>query len=175
MSEEPMSKTPNKIHWREYILSCIWGPLLAAQIVLVLVFGKYNEAGFDVVMYLGWVVWVPSLVFGWMPMFVLKRKGGVKKGKSYVTTSVLVDSGIYSIVRHPQYTAGILWSLALILISQNWLVTVLGLVVIVLLYIDILKADKNEVEKFGDEYKRYMKKVPRTNFILGIIRLLRRK
>jgi protein-S-isoprenylcysteine O-methyltransferase Ste14 len=110
-----------------------------------------------------------------MPIIVLKRKGGVEKGKSYVATSVLVDSGLYSIVRHPQYTAGILWSLALILVSQNWLISAMGLVVIVLLYLDFLKADKHEVEKFGDEYKRYMKKVTRMNFILGIIWLLRQK
>ena len=170
-----MRKTQNKSHWREYILSCIWGPLLAAQIILVFVFGKYNEAGLDVVSYLGWAVWALSVVFGWMPIIALKRKGGVKKGKSYVATSVLVDSGLYSIVRHPQYTAGILWSLALILVSQNWLVAAMGFVVIVTLYLDILLADQHEIEKFGDAYKRYMKKVPRTNFILGIIRLLRRK
>jgi hypothetical protein len=53
VNEKPMSKTQNKSHWREYILSCIWGPLLAAQIILVFVFGKYNEAGLDVVTYLG--------------------------------------------------------------------------------------------------------------------------
>jgi protein-S-isoprenylcysteine O-methyltransferase Ste14 len=169
-----MSKIQKISHWREYVLTCIWGPLLVAQNLMVLVFGKYNKAGFDVVMYVGWVVWAISVVFGWMPIFVLKRKGGVKKGKSYVATSVLVDSGLYSIVRHPQYTAGILWSLALILISQSWLVTAMGFVVILLLYLDILKADNYEVEKFGEEYIRYMKKVPRTNFILGIIRLLRR-
>lgn len=170
-----IGKKPKRSHWKEYILSCIWGPLLATQNVLVLVFGKINEAGMDVLMYLGWLVWAVSVVFGWLPILVLKRKGGVKKGKSYVDTSVLVDSGLYSIVRHPQYTAGILWSLALIFVSQNWLIAAMGLVVIVLLYLDILMADQHEIEKFGDEYKRYMKEVPRTNFILGIIRLLRRK
>ena len=147
---------------------------MIAQIILVFVLGKFNEAGINLLMYAGWVVWALSVVFGWMPILILKRKGGVKKGKSYVNTTVLVNSGFYSIVRHPQYTAGILFSLALILISQNWLIAAIGFVVIVLLYIDILKADKYEIEKFGDEYKRYMKKVPGTNFILGIIKLLRR-
>jgi len=160
-------------HWKKYILSCIWGFLLVAQIILAFVCGKFNEAGFDAIMYMGWVVWAISIVLGWMPIFVLKRKGGVTKGKSYVATTALVDTGLYSIVRHPQYTAGILFSLALILISQNWIVAAMGSVVILLLYIDIFMADKYEVKKFGDEYKRYMKKVPRTNFILGIIRLLR--
>ena len=126
------------------------------------------------VVYAGLAIWVISLVFGWMPIFVLKKKGGVTKGKSYVHTTTLVKSGLYSIVRHPQYAAGILFSLALVLISQTWLITVIGAVVIPLLYVDILKTDKYEVEKFGDEYKRYMKEVPRTNFILGIIRVLKR-
>jgi protein-S-isoprenylcysteine O-methyltransferase Ste14 len=167
-------RMPDKNHWKEYILSCVWGPLLITQIVLVLVFGKYNEAGMDVVMYLGWAVWAVSVVFGLLPILILKRKGGVKKGKSYVATSVIVDSGLYAVVRHPQYTAGILWSLALIFISQNGLVTALGVVVILLMYIDIMKADKHEIEKFGEEYISYMKKVPRTNFLLGIFRLLKR-
>ena len=162
-------------NWKNYILSCIWGLLLVAQIVLVLVFKKFNEDGSDVVMYIGWMVWAISVIFGWMPIFVLKRKGGVTKGKSYVRTTALVDTGLYSIVRHPQYTAGILFSLALILISQTWLIAAVGFVVIALLYIDIVMADKHEIEKFGEEYKRYMKKVPRTNFILGIIRLVGRR
>ena len=160
--------------WKKYILSCIWGPLLVVQIILVFVFGIVNRARLDKVVYVGLVIWAISVIFGWMPIFVLKRKGGVTKGKSYVHTTTIVKSGIYSIVRHPQYTAGILFSLALILISQSWLIAALGAVVMPLLYVDILKTDKYEVEKFGDEYKRYMKEVPRTNFILGIMRLFRR-
>ena len=160
--------------WKTYILTFIWVPFLIAQIVLVFVFGTVNKAGLNIVMYAGWIIWACSVVLGWLPIFVLKRKGGVAKGKSYVHTTSLVKTGIYAIVRHPQYTAGILFSLALILISQNWLIAVMGAVVIVLLYIDILMTDKYEIEKFGEEYKDYMKRVPRTNFLLGIIRLLRR-
>ena len=38
---------------------------------------------------------------------------------------------------------------------------------------DILMADKYEVEKFGDDYKSYIKKFTITNFLLGFIRVLR--
>lgn len=158
---------------KEYILSCIWSPLLVIQFLLVFIFGVYNEADLDPLMYAGWIIWAVSVIFGFLPIFVLKKAGGVEKGKSYVHTKTLVTSNIYSIVRHPQYTAGILLSLALILISQNWIITTMGVVVILLLYIDILWADKFEIEKFGDEYKEYMQEVPRTNFILGIIRILK--
>jgi protein-S-isoprenylcysteine O-methyltransferase Ste14 len=159
--------------WKMYILSCVWGPVLITQIILVFIFGIFNEAGLDVVMYVGWVIWAISVIFGFLPIFTFKRKGGVAKGKSYVHTTNLVVTGIYSIVRHPQYTAGILFSLALILMAQSWLILALGVVLIPLLYIDIVMADKHEIEKFGDDYKRYMERVPRTNFILGILRILR--
>lgn len=161
--------------WKMYVLSCIWGPLLVIQIILVFIFGIFNEAGFDELMYVGWMIWTISVIFGFLPIFTFKRKGGVAKGKSYVHTRTLVVTGIYSIVRHPQYTAGILFSLALILMAQSWLVLFLGIILIPLSYIDIVMADKYELEKFGDEYKRYMERVPRSNFLLGTIRLLIRR
>jgi protein-S-isoprenylcysteine O-methyltransferase Ste14 len=161
--------------WKMIILSYIWGPLLAVQLILVFAFGLYNKAGIDVVMWIGMGIWVLSAVLGWLPVLALKRKGGVPKGDSYVKTTVLVDTGLYSIVRHPQYTAGLLWSFALILISQTWIVAAIGAVVISSLYVDILIADKHELEKFGDDYRRYMQSVPRINFLLGILRLLRRR
>jgi protein-S-isoprenylcysteine O-methyltransferase Ste14 len=163
---------PSRKPFKMYLLPFIWGPVLVAQFIIVFFFGPYNKAGLDIVMHLGWVIWAISFIFGWLPIFIFKRRGGVPKRKSFVYTTILVESGLYSIVRHPQYTAGILFSLSLILISQSLIITTMGIVVISLLYVDILIADKHEVKKFGDEYKRYMKKVPRTNFILGIIRLL---
>ena len=41
----------------------------------------------------------------------------------------------------------------------------------VLNYFIALKADQELIEKFGDDYKRYMQEVPRMNFLLGLIRL----
>jgi len=161
--------------WRMHLLSWIWSPCLVAQIILVLFLGRYNEAGLDAVMWTGWAIWAISVVFGFMPIFQFKRKGGVPGGKSYVHTTKMVVTGLYAIVRHPQYTAGILFSLALILISQNWLVLLLGAVMIPILYIDILRADRYELEKFGEDYRYYMEQVPRANFILGIVRLLKRR
>ena len=160
---------------KRHILSFFWSPLLIAQIILVFVFGMVNETGLRVLQFAGYLTWVLSAIFGWLPIMIFKRKGGVAKGKSYVHTTALVDTGLYSIVRHPQYTAGILFSLALILISQTWLIGAIGLVVIVLQYIDIVMADKHLIRKFGGDYEAYMKRVPRSNFLLGIVRRIIRK
>jgi protein-S-isoprenylcysteine O-methyltransferase Ste14 len=158
--------------WKRYIQPVAWGAwtvLLVSQIILAFFF---NVEGIRALRHIGWIIWAVGAVFGWVPIFTFRRKGGVPKGKSYVKTTVLVDSGIYAVVRHPQYLAGILLSLALILITQHWLIMIIGAASIALNYIDILIADQDCIEKFGDDYKRYMERVPRTNFLLGFIRLL---
>jgi protein-S-isoprenylcysteine O-methyltransferase Ste14 len=146
--------------------------LMISQIVLG--FLLYNPSGLEALRNTGWIVIWISAIFGWLPISALKKRGRVPKGKSYVHTTVLVDTGIYSICRHPQYLAGILLGLALALIVQHWIVTALGLAVMVMLYRDMLDADKLGIKSFGDGYKRYMKRVPRANFLLGLARLLRK-
>ena len=130
----------------------------------------------QILAYVGVGLYVLSgLVFGGLPVIEFRRKGRVRKGKSFIHTTELVDTGIYSIVRHPQYVTFILWGIAGIFLFQHWIIILLGIPIIPLTYIDLIRADKDAVEKFGDDYKTYMKKVPRTNFLLGIIRRLQRR
>ncbi len=125
--------------------------------------------------YLGVGLYIFSgFIFGMLPIFEFRKKGEVKKGKSYIHTTKLVDTGIYSIVRHPQYITFILWGIAGMLLFQHWIIICLGIPVIPLMYIDLIHADEEGIKKFGDVYKQYMKKVPRANFMLGIIRVLLR-
>ena len=114
-------------------------------------------------------------IFGMLPVIEFRKKGGVKKGKSYIYTTKLVDTGIYSIVRHPQYVTFILWAIAGMLLFQHWIIILLGIPIIPLTYIDLIRADKDSIEKFGEDYKAYMKRVPRGNFLLGIIQLFRNR
>lgn len=166
------NSTPKQESWRSYVSSSIYGALTLAQLICFFFF--YNDAGYQVFRILGWILWLISSIFGILPIYIFRRSAGVAKGKSFVHTTVLVDTGLYGIVRHPQYLAGILLNLALLLVSQHWLSAVLGIPAMVLNYIDIQKADLHEIEKFGDAYRRYMDRVPQINFILGIIRLMQR-
>jgi protein-S-isoprenylcysteine O-methyltransferase Ste14 len=113
-----------------------------------------------------------GMIFGMLPVFEFRKKGGIQKGQSYIHTTKIVDTGIYSVVRHPQYVTFILWALSGMLLFQHWLIILIGVPIITFTYIDLIKADKACTEKFGEEYKAYMKKVPRANFLLGIIRRL---
>ena len=123
---------------------------------------------------IGWVVCAFGMVGVMAPMVMFPRRGGVAKGKSFVDTTRLVDTGIYAIVRHPQYTGGIYAIfLTTLLLYPHWLFGVLGVIGTVVLYMSCREEDQRMIEKFGDDYKRYMQKVPRMNFLLGIVRLLR--
>ena len=120
----------------------------------------------------GIFLWILSAFLGWLPIYIFRKKAGVPEGESFVKTTKLVTTGIYSIVRHPQYLAGMLLGFSFILISQHWLVLILGIPFIIIFYIAALDEDKSCIKKFGDSYKEYMKKVPRVNLVLGIIRYL---
>ena len=161
--------------WVDFIpvtLACI---LIFSQII-VGVFLLSDVTQIEILAYTGIGLYTFSgLVFGMLPVVEFRRRGNVKKGKSYIHTTTLVATGIYSIVRHPQYVTFILWSIAGVLLFQNLIVVLLGIPIIPLTYIDLIKADDDAIDKFGDEYKVYMKKVPRANFLLGIIRYLRKR
>jgi protein-S-isoprenylcysteine O-methyltransferase Ste14 len=66
-------------------------------------------------------------------------------------------------------------NLGVLLIAWHWTNLVVGLVSMGLVYADTFKADKICTEKFGDAYKQYVERVPRVNFLTGIIRWVRRR
>lgn len=154
---------------KDLVLASIYSPLMVLQLVLFFFFYQ-NCLGFDLMVYIGSFLWVLSAIFGFLPVYQFRKKGGVPKGSSYMHTTELVDTGVYSIVRHPQYLAGLLIILALMLMTQHWLSVTAGVVAFVAFYIDTLVADPRLVEKFGEEYREYMNRVPRMNFLLGIVR-----
>ena len=158
------------LSWNEINSFFIYGSFLVIQ--LVLAYFYYNHLQLDAVANIGWLVFMASGVLGWLPIFTLKKKGGVSQGKSYIQTTVLVDCGIYSIVRHPQYLAGVLMSLASVLISQYWLNAILLIPVAAGFYWDSLRADRNLVEKFGIQYEVYMEEVSGMNLLKGVLRKL---
>jgi protein-S-isoprenylcysteine O-methyltransferase Ste14 len=162
--------------------SCSWmvfvpvtfASLLFISQIIVGIYLLFEVSQNEIVAYAGVALYVLSgIVFGMLPVMEFRKKGRVRQGKSYIHTTQLVDTGIYSIVRHPQYVTFILWAFAGMLLFQHWIIILLGIPIVPLTYIDLLRADKDAIEKFGEDYTAYMNKVPRANFLLGIIRHLR--
>jgi len=147
-------------------------PLMLAQIIVSviygIVFGPY--LGLSIPFYVGWIILVVGLPFFFSPSIYFPK---AQEGKSVMDTRVVVDSGTYGIVRHPQVLGCILLMCGSILISQHWLSAIVAVPIFVLFYRYVLKEEKNLIVKFGNDYKCYMQRVPSMNFIVGIIRLLK--
>jgi protein-S-isoprenylcysteine O-methyltransferase Ste14 len=138
-----------------------------------LVFGPY--LGLAAPFFAGWVILALGLPFFFSPVLYLKTKGKPAEGKGIMDTTVVVESGTYGFVRHPQLLGAILTVCASILISQHWLFVLVGIFIVGITPRWIREEEESLVAKFGDAYKQYMKRVPSMNFVLGLIRLLRRK
>jgi protein-S-isoprenylcysteine O-methyltransferase Ste14 len=167
--------TKKSLSWIDFVPVTFVSILFISQII-VGIYILSDVSQIEILAYVGVGLYVFSgIVFGMLPVMEFRKKGRVRKGKSYIHTTKLVDTGIYSIVRHPQFVTFILWAIAGMLLFQHWIIIILGIPIIPLTYIDLIRADKDAIEKFGDDYKAYMNRVPRANFLLGIIRFLRRR
>ncbi|MCK4477722.1 isoprenylcysteine carboxylmethyltransferase family protein [Candidatus Bathyarchaeota archaeon] len=163
-------KPPSRLERAVYMLMLLQ---MILGVIYGVLFGPY--LGVEILLYFGCVVLTVGFVFFFLGPYELGKKGGASKGASCVFALVLVDSGVYAVVRHPQALGFKLLMSASVLISQHWLSAILGVPMIVYAYVSMRKEEQSNIEKFGDAYKRYMQKVPRMNFVLGFIRLLRRR
>ena len=146
---------------KDNILMIVIGVVVFLNIIAINLFPPIIEE----LVAVGYTILGIGAVFYVLSVLTLRKKG----------VSRIVDSGIYGIVRHPMYLGAIVMFFSHIFLSQSWIVAIGTIVAIVCCYLIILSGDERNIEKFGDDYKRYMQKVPRMNLILGIIRLLQQK
>jgi protein-S-isoprenylcysteine O-methyltransferase Ste14 len=173
-----MDKESSKQRWRSLLSVTLMSILCvvcfpANPLVLT---GVIEVESYQVLFIIGWVVWAFGMALVMAPVVTFPRRGGVPRGKSFVNTTRLVDTGIYAIVRHPQYVGGILAIfMTTVLWYPHWLFGLLGTAGTALVYVGCVEEDQRMVKKFGDEYVSYMGRVPRVNLVSGFVRLIRRK
>jgi len=79
----------------------------------------------------------------------------------------VVDWGIYKVSRHSHILAGIICLLGTIVMGWNtssvmyMLLWVYFVLYVVMSHFYVLSEEKVNIEKFGQEYENYMKRVPR--------------
>jgi len=138
----------------------LYGMLIISTII------HYNSADLAG-LYAGWIIMAFGIVF--LLWSSKSRKKGHAEGIG------LVESGMYAFVRHPEFLGHILIISALVIISQHWINFIVGAILIVLLCLAMIEEEKRNMEKFGNAYRDYMKRVPRINLIAGIIRQINRR
>ena len=104
----------------------VWGIVTILLIIKSIVFAGillfYRNLIIEYLDYFGWFLLALSIYFALAPVYIFKKKAKVPKGKSYIHTKEIVDIGLFSIVRHPQYLSMLLVEIGLALIVQHWLI-----------------------------------------------------
>jgi len=151
-------------------MHCIAGALLLAQFALMWILDK--TVSLPLLDYFAMATWLVGMVLIFLPMLALRRKGQVPPGQSFVSTEVVVDTGIYALVRHPLYLGWMLMYLAVLLVNPNWILAGLGIVGVACVYGFTRQEEQFLIARFGEPYSRYMQRVPGFNLLAGIIRQL---
>jgi protein-S-isoprenylcysteine O-methyltransferase Ste14 len=73
----------------------------------------------------------------------------------------LSTSGPYRWVRHPLYTIGSSFIISFGLMADNWFIALMGILAFIAMAIRTPKEEANLIEKFGDEYREYMRRTGR--------------
>ena len=124
-----------------------------------------------------------ALFIAMIPLAVLQAYFNSKKGGcgSEDDTVIFLKNGPYGIVRHPGVVSWtVFFSTAPIILSGVVPFTILSVIAIVEIiatnyYLCVVEEKTLNIPKWGDEYRQYMKEVPRFNFILGIWRRIKRR
>ena len=153
---------------RKRIISGIYGHcemsflLTSLELGLGKVGAQYDILPLKIV---GFILYAPAVFLIIISSIIALKGKGRPRSKDFTTTTSLVTTGIYQIVRHPM-SSGVI--IGLILGFQSILSVILGTAAIFCLYIYSKKEDIFNIEQFGDSYKEYMKKVPMWNIIKGL-------
>lgn len=88
-------------------------------------------------------------------------------GRNVTTTVItkehhqLVMEGPYRYLRHPLYTAGLIYFLAMSLATGSWFLLLSILIVGAVLLMRTPQEEAELIERFGDQYRQYMKRTGR--------------
>jgi len=134
-----------------------------------------------IVIYLSIILFIAAIPLTASSTYYNIKKGGCH---SEDETIILLKRGPYRIVRHPSHVAWSIFFATIPIILSGYfstyvpftILSIIGIVAVVALhYYASLKEERElDVRKWGDEYREYMKAVPRWNIFRGLWNLKRR-
>jgi len=148
-----------------------------ARVILLMVNGVFLLIA--IVLYLlspQWMLWSQFPIHDWarwigvglgvlsLPFQIWVHRTLAKHWSSFLKLQEghsLVTTGPYRWVRHPMYTQSLMFFIALTLVSANLLILIGFLIAFIFTFTRIPKEEQMLLERFGDEYRLYMKRTGR--------------
>jgi len=111
--------------------------------------------------------WVLLFLSGFLVVhgFWLLRRMGKAQGE-FEQTTVLVTSGAYRYIRHPLYASLLYLGVGVFLKHISLLAGALALLTLACLYVTARIEERNNIERFGEAYRKYMQ---RTNMFVPFL------
>ena len=133
------------------------------------------QTGFTIPVFQEWIIRLPILYITiplthlvvFTPFFALGAWFGIK-GVTETTLKVaethrpskVVTTGVYSIVRHPQYLGGLLAHVGFSFLLSGWYSLISTPLVVAVVYLISRKEETELTREFGQEYLDYKRKTP---------------
>lgn len=156
-------KQSSRMRWLFSVASIL--SIVAFPLNPLVIFEVLEAGTIKMLWYIGWIIWTVGMTLVILPYYYLYLR----------RVKILIDGGVYSIVRHPLYLGWILGIfVATVFLYQHWLFVLIGVPGIATVYLISKEEEQHNVERFGDAYEHYMAKVPRMNLLMGLVRLFRR-
>jgi len=101
--------------------------------------------------YIGFFVFLLGFAFNISALFTLR----------YVSSDKPFTTGPYRYSRHPLYISILLIMFSVVIICLSWIFLILIAIVLIHLFLSVPAEEKFCLEKYGEEYRKYLNKTPR--------------
>lgn len=106
------------------------------------------------------IISIPFIVIGaWFGVGSVKETT-LKVAETHRTNKI-VSSGLYSVIRHPQYLGGILAHIGISFLLSAFLSLITTPIIIILNFLISWKEEKELIKEFGKDYEDYKRNVPK--------------
>jgi protein-S-isoprenylcysteine O-methyltransferase Ste14 len=142
-----------------------WGDALQLVFILVFIIGMIADAFFIKISdaWQGFAPWYLRLVL-FLPIFFSAGYFGQRAHKKVFEEErhnlIVISTDVFARIRHPMYFGTLLTYLAFVVLSLSIIALVIFVVVVIFYYYLCRYEEHLLLAKLGDDYKRYMKKVP---------------
>ena len=131
---------------------------------------SYNFQGILILTWIGWLFLIPGFLLMTLSISALRKYGEAEENKSWIKTTMLVDKGVYGVIRHPFSFGWIILIISLSMITQNWFSVLCMAVQIPLILVDVRYDEQSCITKFGVDYTSYKDNVKMFNIFSGLVR-----
>ncbi|MFC1915087.1 methyltransferase family protein [Chloroflexota bacterium] len=114
---------------------------------------------FSVAQIISWILLLGSIVMAIQGFYLLHTIGRPTQGIE--ATTILVKTGVYKYIRHPLYSSLILLGWGAFLKEMSFLPAILAILATTFAIATARVEEKENLQRFGDEYASYMKSTKR--------------